>query len=148
MQRAYWDPNKIQVESHRLILLQDASLVVPQGLPSFVTMTARPSRKAPSSLLSAAKASSARARSGSRLKAKAGTDGAIGLLDLATPSPSVAHSGAIVYVSFGGCAAGVNVDAVNPLPDVTDETLAANAPPTAETKPGVAPMTTKAVDGD
>jgi len=61
-----------------LILLQNTFVVSSSFYPFFQdpypTMTTRPSRKAPSSLLSATKASSARTRSSSRLKAKVAVD--------------------------------------------------------------------------
>jgi len=61
------------VDSSRLILSQNTSLLFNYSYPSLQapspTMTTRPSRKSPSSLLSATKASSARIRSSARLKA-------------------------------------------------------------------------------
>jgi len=87
VQSAYWDPNQTQVESHRLILSQDTSFVISQRFPSFATMTTRPSRKSPSSLLSATMASSARTRSSSRLAKARGDTMSATSAEGADPSP-------------------------------------------------------------
>ena len=117
----------MQCQAEVLILAQDTSLVALHSTqekhPLAVAMTTRPSRKSPSSLLSATMASSARTRSSSRL-AKARTE--------TTPAASakVATPGSDADDTVPGAVAAavaLNASKDEPKPDSTDVALCADS---------------------